>query len=364
MIRSRRIDQISVASYTIPTASPESDGTLQWDSTTLVAVHVRSGGLTGFGYSYADTATATLIHDHLAAVVRGRDALSTEDCWAAMIRSVRNLGRRGIAAMAISAVDNALWDLKAKLLGVPLAVLLGPVRENTAVYGSGGFTSYSIDELQEQLAGWVEAGIPRVKMKVGRDPRADGERVAEARKAIGSNCELFVDANGAYTRKLALEQAEIFSAVDVRWFEEPVSSDDLEGLRLIRDRAPSCMEIAAGEYGYELQYFDQMLVAGAVDVLQADATRCCGITGFIKASALCESRSIPLSAHTAPSLHAHLGCSLLPLRHVEYFFDHVRIESMLFDGFTASRDGALWPDLSRPGIGVELKIADAQRYAA
>ena len=324
-------------------------------------MHARSGGETGFGYSYADTATATLIRDHLAKIVRGGDPFAIDASWAAMIRSVRNLGRRGIAAMAISAVDNSLWDLKAKLLGISLVQLLGQVRNAAPVYGSGGFTSYSIDELQTELAGW---GLPRVKMKVGRDAHADRELVAAARQAIGPGSELFVDANGAYTRKLALEQAEIFSAYDVRWFEEPVSSDDLEGLRLLRDRAPSCMDIAAGEYGYELQYFDQMIAAGAVDVLQADATRCCGITGFIKTSAICESRSIPLSAHCAPSLHVALGCALLPMRHLEYFFDHVRIESMLFDGFAAPRDGALQPDLSRPGIGVELKVADAQRYAA
>lgn len=324
-------------------------------------MHVRAGGETGFGYTYADEATATLINDSLAGIVRDADPMSIDACWGAMIRHVRNIGRRGIAAMAISAIDNALWDLKSKLLGLPLVQLLGQVRDAAPVYGSGGFTSYSIDELQEHLAAWR---LPRVKMKVGRDPLADRDRVAAARKAIGPNCELFVDANGAYTRKLALEQAEIFSAYDVRWFEEPVSSDDLEALRLIRDRAPSCMEIAAGEYGYELQYFDQMIAAGAVDVLQADATRCCGITGFIKTSAICESRSIPLSAHCAPSLHVALGCALLPMRHLEYFFDHVRIESMLFDGFAAPRDGALYPDLSRPGIGVELKIADAERYAA
>ena len=305
-----------------------------------------------------------MIHESLASIVRGRDAMSIDSCWAAMIRSVRNLGRRGIAAMAISAVDNALWDLKAKLIGLPLVQLLGVVRDAAPVYGSGGFTSYSVDELQRQLGGWAGQGIPRVKMKVGRDARADRERVAAAREAIGKDCELFVDANGAYTRKLALEQAEIFSAYDVRWFEEPVSSDDLEGLRLMRDRAPACMDVAAGEYGYELLYFDQMIAAGAVDVLQADATRCCGITGFIKTSAICESRSMPLSAHCAPSLHVALGCALLPVRHLEYFFDHVRIESMLFDGFAPPRGGALRPDLSRPGLGVELKEKDAQRYAA
>ena len=327
-------------------------------------MHVQAGGETGFGYTYADEATATLIRDSLAGIVRGCDPMSIDACWGSMIRHVRNIGRRGIAAMAISAIDNALWDLKAKLLGIPLVELLGQVRDAVPVYGSGGFTSYTIDELQEQLAGWAQQGIARVKMKIGRDPRADRERVAAARKAIGAECQLFVDANGAYTRKLALEQAEIFSAYDVRWFEEPVSSDDLEGLRLIRDRAPACMEIAAGEYGYELQYFDQMIAAGAIDVLQADATRCCGITGFIKTSAICESRSMPLSAHCAPSLHLALGCALLPMRHLEYFFDHVRIESMLFDGFAAPQGGALQPDLSRPGIGVELKIADAQRYAA
>ncbi|MGA8808201.1 MAG: enolase C-terminal domain-like protein [Thermoanaerobaculia bacterium] len=355
------ITNLRVAAYTIPTATPESDGTAEWDSTTLVTVHVDAGGKTGFGYTYADVATATLIGDRLKNIVIGRDPFAIDAAWAAMIRSVRNLGRRGIAAMAISAVDNALWDLKAKLLGVPLVRLLGSVRDAAPVYGSGGFTSYSIDELKQQLVGWVADGIPRVKMKIGRDALADRERVAAARDAIG-NAELFVDANGAYSRKLALEQAEIVSAYDVRWFEEPVSSDDLDGLRLLRDRAPASMEIAAGEYGYEIMYFDQMIAAGAVDVLQADATRCCGITGFLKTSAICEARSIPLSAHCAPSLHRPLGCALLPLRHLEYFFDHARIESMLFDGFAAPTGGALLPDLSRLGLGVELKTQDAERF--
>ena len=350
------IESIEVAAYRVPTASPESDGTFEWDATTLVAVHASAGGKRGFGYSYADAATATFIKRHFVQLIADRDAMSIESCWAAMIRAVRNLGRRGVAAMAISAVDAALWDLKCKLLGLPLVTLLGQVRDAAPVYGSGGFTSYSIDELQQHLAAWE---LPRVKMKVGRDARADRERVRAAREAIGDGVELFVDANGAYTRKLALVQGEFFAAQGVTWFEEPVSSDDLDGLRWLRDKLP--MDIAAGEYGYELLYFEQMLPS--VDVLQADATRCLGITGFLKTSALCEARGTPLSAHCAPSLHAHAACALLPLRHIEYFFDHVRIESRYFDGFVEPVGGAIHPDLTRPGIGVELKETDIGSYA-
>jgi L-alanine-DL-glutamate epimerase-like enolase superfamily enzyme len=265
--------------------------------------------------------------------------------------------------MAISAVDVALWDLKARLLDLPLLTLLGSIRDQVAVYGSGGFTSYSIEQLQDQLAGWVHDGITRVKMKIGREPGHDLERVCAARQAIGSNAELFVDANGAYTRKLALTMAEQFAAYNVRWFEEPVSSDDLEGLRLLRDRAPAGMDIAAGEYGYDLFYFRRMLEAGAVDVLQADATRCGGYTGFLLVAALCQARSLLLSAHTAPSLHAHVCCTSIPVCHVEYFHDHVRIEQMLFDGALKPVRGALEPDLSLPGIGLAFKSADARRYA-
>jgi L-alanine-DL-glutamate epimerase-like enolase superfamily enzyme len=345
------IESLEVAAYTIPTATPESDGTFEWTSTTLVAVHASAGGKRGFGYSYADVATAAFIRAHFVELIAGRDPMSIESAWAAMIRAVRNLGRRGVAAMAISAVDAALWDLKCKLLGLPLVTLLGSVREAAPIYFSGGFTSYSIQQLQEQLAGW-----PRVKMKVGRDARADRERVRAVREAVGGDVELFVDANGAYSRKVALEQGRSFAEHDVRWYEEPVSSDDLDGLRFLRDRLP--MDIAAGEYGYELLYFENMI--DNVDVIQADATRCLGITGFLKTSALCEARGTPLSAHCAPSLHAHAACALLPLRHIEYFFDHARIESRYFDGFLEPENGAMHPDLSRPGIGVELKAIDLQ----
>ncbi len=358
------VSRFEVKSFTIPADFPESDGTLEWDRTTLVLVQVAGGGKQGMGYTYADTATAALIHNTLAPYIKGMDAMSPPAIYMAMWRRLRNLGRPGICSMAISAVDCALWDLKARLLGLPLVTLLGQVREAAPIYGSGGFTSYSDRRLAKQLSGWISQGIPRVKMKIGRDAQRDVERVRVARSAIGPQAELYVDANGAYSRKQALAQAERFAGFDVCWFEEPVSSDDLEGLCLIRDRAPALMDIAAGEYGYDIFYFRHMLSAGAVDVQQADVTRCGGVTGFLQVAALCQAHNIPLSGHTAPALHTHVACAATPFKNLEYFHDHVRIEQMLFDGLPQLVNGALRPDLSRPGLGLEFKRRDAERFAA
>jgi L-alanine-DL-glutamate epimerase-like enolase superfamily enzyme len=361
--RGVHVASVDVSAFIIPTDLPESDGTLEWNSTTLIVVQASGDGRTGVGYTYGDRAAASLVRTKLAEIVVGADAMNVETSYVAMMQAVRNLGRQGVAATAISAVDVALWDLKARLLDLPLVSLLGAVREAVPVYGSGGFTSYSAEQLQLQLGGWVAEGIGAVKMKVGRDAAADRHRVALARDAIGPDAQLFVDANGAYDRKRALAQAEAFARHEVSWFEEPVSSDDLDGLRLLRDRAPNGMDIVAGEYGYDIQYFRTMAAAGAVDVLQADATRCGGVTGFLKACTICDAWSLPMSSHTAPSLHAHLCCAASRIRNLEYFHDHVRIEQMLFDGALVPSRGLLRPDLSRPGLGIEFKRRDAERFA-
>ncbi len=356
------IDGLRTEAYTIPTDEPESDGTLDWKQTTLVVVRAQAGGQEAVGFTYADVATAHLVDELLKRQVVDRNALDIPRAWGVMTHAIRNLGRPGICSMAIAAVDNALWDLKGRLLELPVASLLGAARDSVPIYGSGGFTSYSVAKLTNQLSGWVAEGIPRVKMKIGRHPDEDPGRVQAVRQAIGPDVELFVDANGAYSRKQALQLAPTFADSGASWFEEPVSSDDLEGLRLIRDRAPAAMEIAAGEYGYDARYFRRMLEASAVDVLQADATRCAGITGFLQAADLCGAFGLDLSAHCAPSVHLHPCCAVQRLRHLEYFHDHVRIERMLFDGVAVPRHGTLRPDLSRPGLGLDLKTADAEQF--
>jgi L-alanine-DL-glutamate epimerase-like enolase superfamily enzyme len=356
------IEEVAVSAYTVPTDRPESDATFEWDETTVVVVEVAAGGKRGLGFSYTSEAATWLIERQLAPQITGRDAMDVPAAWQAMVAAVRNVGLPGIAAAAISAVDVALWDLKARLLDLPLVRLLGAARESVPVYGSGGFTSYGDAALDEQLAAWTAAGIDQVKIKVGRTPQEDLARIEAARDAIGPDVALFVDANGAYAAKQALALAREFARYDVTWFEEPVPSGDLDGLRLLRERAPLGMAIAAGEYGYDAFYFRRMLQAGAVDVLQADATRCLGITGFLAASALADAFGVPLSAHTAPALHLHVSCAVRNVRNIEWFHDHVRIEPLFFDGVVPPDSGILRPDLSRPGLGLELKRADAERY--
>lgn len=359
------VDRLDLAVFTVPTEAPEADGTLTWEATTVVVTQPWVGEVRGLGFTYGSAACAPLIAELLAGVVVGSDALDVAGTWARMVAAVRNAGRPGVASTAIAAVDIALWDLKARLLDLPLARLLGMARDSAPIYGSGGFTSYSDRELAAQLGGWVhDLGIPRVKMKIGTDrgacPEADLKRIGRAREAIGADAALFVDANGAYCAKEAVRLARQLGGLGVTWFEEPVSSDDLAGLHEVRGLVDA--EVAAGEYGYDLAYFERMCAAGAVDVLQADASRCGGITDWLRAAAVAAAHGLELSAHCAQSLHLHPACSIPNLRHLEYFHDHARVDRLLFEGVAEPCGGALRPDLSRAGIGLELKEADAERW--
>jgi L-alanine-DL-glutamate epimerase-like enolase superfamily enzyme len=357
-----KITNGSVTLYTVPTDAPEADGTFAWKSTSTVLIELESGAVKALGYSYADAGTAAVADKLLKEIVVGSDALRHPETLQKMLRAIRNLGETGIAMMAVSAIDNALWDLRARLAGLPLVSLLGQVRSAIPVYGSGGFTSYSDEQLSTQLGNWAKQGFASVKMKIGTDPSKDPGRVHEARKAIGKDCHLFVDANGAYKVTQALELAHRFAEDGVRWFEEPVSSDNLVGLRQVRERAPLGMDIAAGEYGYNSFYFRSMLDAEAVTVLQADCTRCGGISGFLDAAALCWSHNLPLSSHCGPSVHLHVCCAVARAIHMEFFHDHARIERMFFEGFCEPVKGCMTPDLSRPGMGLELKRQDVSKF--
>ncbi len=359
------VTAVDTAVYVIPTDAPEADGTLAWDKTTMVVVTAHAGGEQGLGWSYASAAAQTVITEMLADVVTGRSAFDIAGTTEAMTRQVRNIGRPGVAATAISAVDIALWDLKARLLGRSLTDLLGRAGQEVPVYGSGGFTSYDDTQTRQQLSEWAEKErIPRVKIKIGEswggNERRDIARAELAREIIGTDTELYVDANGGYSVGQAVRVADELSAIGVTWFEEPVSSQDLAGLAAVREQVRP--DVAAGEYSWSLADSARLIGAGAVDCLQIDVTRCGGISEFLRGAALAAAHNLQVSGHCAPNLHAHVGAAVPNLRHVEYFHDHQRIEGMFFDGTLDPSGGAMRPDPDRPGHGLVLRVADAERY--
>lgn len=281
-----------------------------------------------------------------------------------MRRAIRNLGRPGLVSCALSAVDIALWDAAARSLELPLGRLLGRVRDDAAVYGSGGFTTFSDGELVAQLDDWVRRRrIPRVKIKIGESwgsrTRRDLDRVAVTRDKVGDDVEIFVDANGAYQVGQARRIAERLLEWGVTWFEEPVSSDDLPGLAAVR--FPGGPDIAAGEYGYDLPYFARMVPV--VDCLQVDVTRCGGYTEWARAAAVAAAANRDVSAHCAPNLSAHAAVATPNFRHIEWFADHDRIERALFDGCLDPSGGTVTPSMSVPGHGLTFRPEAAAEYA-
>jgi L-alanine-DL-glutamate epimerase-like enolase superfamily enzyme len=360
------VEAVDATVLTVPTDAPEGDGTLTWNATTVVLVEVRCGGVTGLGWTYGPAACAGVVHDLLADVVQGRCVLDVGAAFDAMVRAVRNAPRVGAVGYAISAVDVALWDLKARLLGLPLHRLLGAVREAVPVYGSGGFTTYDDGQLADQLAAWMLQQLPRVKIKIGESwggaEARDLYRIAQTREQVGPDVELYVDANGGYGRKQAVRVMEAAIEWDVRWFEEPVSSDDLVGLRMVRNAVRP--DVAAGEYGVDLTYFQRMCAAEAVDCLQVDASRCGGISEWMRAAAVAAAHHLQVSGHCAPHLHAHVAAATPNFRHLEWFHDHVRIEHMLFDGTLDPTGGVIRPDPRAPGHGLTVRDGIVERYRA
>ncbi len=350
-----RVESVTCGVHRFPTPEPEADGTLTWDATTAVTVQVRAGGETGLGWTYSSPAAAAVVDAHLADAVTGRPAADVPGAWAAMVRACRNLGTRGLVMQAISAVDIALSDLAARLAGLPLCTLFGTVREAVPVYGSGGFTSYDAAQLDAQLDGWLAAGCRAVKIKVGEswgaEPGRDLRRVRQVRDRVGEGVEVMVDANGGYDRGQARRMGAAFDDLCVTWFEEPVTSDDLDGLAAVR-AAVRC-DVAAGEYvsvGY-----DAAALCPVVDCLQLDATRCGGYTGWRAAAAVAAAAGLDVSAHCAPALHLAVAAAVPNVRHVEWFVDHARLEPRLVEGVPPVADGVMRLDRSAVGHGMRLR---------
>ncbi|MEU8887995.1 enolase C-terminal domain-like protein [Streptomyces sp. NPDC048442] len=358
------LEQLEVSCFLVPTDAPEADGTLSWETTPVVVAEARTTDTTyGTGWTYAPAAAGALIVQELAPLVLGLDVFDVPAAHRTMCRALRNYAVPGLTSAAVSAVDIALWDLKARLLGLPLSRLLGAARRELPVYGSGGFTTYHDTHLASQLAGWVHGqGIERVKIRIGeswgRAVVRDLERVRLAREVIGLQAELYVDASGAYNRKQAVRIGGPLAEHGVGWFEDPVPPEDLAGLRVVRD-AVVC-DVAAGGHG--LADCARMVTAGAVDCLLLDVTRGGGVTGFLRAAALAQAHGLEVSTRGAPHAQAHVAAAVPNLRHVEWFHDHVRVEAMLFDGALDPTGGTIRTSGSAPGHGLTLRHEEAEPY--
>lgn len=298
-----RIDRVTATSYRVPTATPEQDGTLDWDATTAVVVHLAAGDDEGVGWTYSGTAAHTVISDLLTDVLVGRDPAGVTALWEDMRRACRNVGIRGLVMQAISAVDIALWDLAGRRAGRPVHKLFGADGAAVPIYRSGGFTNLTERQLADEIAERQAAGCQAMKIKIGRDDARDRERIEQVR-GVAPGVELMVDANGAYTRGRAGRMGHLLDELGVVWFEEPVSSDDVEGLALLR--AGLRCDVTAGEY-------------------VSDA-------------------------------YGGVG----NLRHVEWFVDHVRLEPMLWVGVPRAADGTVAPNAA-PGHGLRLR-PEAEEY--
>jgi L-alanine-DL-glutamate epimerase-like enolase superfamily enzyme len=360
------VTRVESRAYSILTDQAEADGTLAWSSTTVVVAQVVAGDVTGTGWTYGSKGCQAVIDGEIARAITGANPEDVPGLHEAMVRACRNLGRPGLAGYAISAVDIALWDLKARLMGVSLTSLFGRCREAVPIYGSGGFTTYDDQTTVSQLEYWVkDLEVAAVKIKIGEDwggrMERDMARVELARQTVGEGVELMVDANGGYRRKQAVRMGRRLAADHgVDWFEEPVSSDDLTGLREVREQAP--LDIAAGEYGFDEPYFARMVEAGAVDCLQIDVTRCGGYTAWQRIAALAAAHNLDVSGHCAPHLHSHVAASVPNLRHVEYFHDHARADPMLFDGLPAACGGVVSASGDSIGHGMTLREGDGEVF--
>jgi L-alanine-DL-glutamate epimerase-like enolase superfamily enzyme len=351
------ISSVTAAVRRFPLPEPESDATLTWDATTAVTVTLEAGGHTGVGWTYSSPAAAVVIAEHFSDVVYGHDAFDIAGGWEAMHRAARNLGTRGLVMQALSAIDIAWWDLKARLLDVSLVDLFGATRDRVPIYGSGGFTTLTRGQLEEQVGWWRSVGCHAMKIKIGEawGTRLDRDlkRVHELRRLAGDDVNLMVDANGGYTVAQARRVGAALDDLGVVWFEEPVSSDDVAGLASVR-AAVRC-DVTAGEYAADAYEIGHLLPV--VDCLQLDATRCGGYTGFLAGAAMARARNLQVSAHCAPALHAPVAAAVTNLRHIEWFADHARLEPRLVVGAPEPVNGELPVHRDGPGHGMSLRAA-------
>tara|TARA_B100000949_G_scaffold15701_1_gene12208 strand:- start:643 stop:1749 length:1107 start_codon:yes stop_codon:yes gene_type:complete len=344
---------------TIPTPKEGSGGRGQ------IFVHIKTDeDIEGLGMTYASPGVIDVIENSLKSELVGKDPLDIEQLWNDMYWKVRGYGRKGIAFCAISAIDIGLWDLKGKYVNLPLYKLLGAYTDSVPVYGSGGWTNFSEKELLEEMTRYVSDGIPRVKMKVGKDfgssEREDIERVAAVRKIVGDDVSIYIDANNGYYRKQAIYMAKEFEQFQVGWFEEPLIPDDIDGMAEI-SKATS-IPIATGEHEYTKYGFRDLISRGGADIVQPDIGRVGGVTEWMKVAHLAHSFNLPVAPHALQLAHLHVACATPNLKVVEYMNVSLEGDKLWYVDFPKQKNGYWSPFHDKPGLGLELDHYSVVKY--
>ena len=320
-------------------------------------VHIHTDeGIEGLGIGQASPGVRQVIEAGFKGLILGQDPFDIEKIWNSMYWHASGYGRKGLAICALSAVDIGLWDLKAKALGLPLYKLLGPFTDSVPIYGAGGWTNFTQDELVAEAAAFVEQGIKRVKIKVGKDfgtsEREDIQRLAAVRRAVGDDVTIYVDANQGYYAKQAIYMAHEFEQFQVGWFEEPVLADDIQGLAEIRQAIS--IPVAAGEQESTKSGFRELIARGGVDIVQPDVARVGGVTEWMKVAHLADAFNLPISPHAVQLVHLHTTCAIPNLKVMEYTNTALEGDRIWYTEFPQQRDGMWSPDPSKPGLGLEL----------
>jgi L-alanine-DL-glutamate epimerase-like enolase superfamily enzyme len=357
-----KIKSVNVHLVSLPLKNAVADSWRRVESVGYTIVRIATDqGLEGHAVTYRDGsgghAIRSLVNHGIAPRLIGRNPLETEVIWQELVQCFRGIGRKGLTFCALSVIDIALWDLKGKILGLPLYRLLGGNNPKVPVYASGGWTSHSDDALVAEARGMVGQGYGTIKIKVGVEggdnPKRDIRRVHMVREAIGPDVALLLDANNCWDTATGVRFANSVRDCDIFFLEEPVIADDIPGLA--RFKRGTDVPLATGEHEYTKYGVRDLVLAEAADVIQVDATRTGGITEVLKIAAIIQAWNLKFAPHSMPYMHMHLVAALP---------NSLFVESLnLYEGLTAhvyrnapvpSGSYLQIPDL--PGLGLELNM--------
>jgi L-alanine-DL-glutamate epimerase-like enolase superfamily enzyme len=356
-----KIRKVDVHLVSGPVPGGLADATRKVETIGFVIVRVTTDqGLEGIGVTYHEVggeATCELINRNMAPKLIGRDPLETEAIWQELFHYLRGIGRKGLMFCALSAIDIALWDLKGKIVDLPLCKLLGGARTKVPVYASGGWTSYSDEELVDEIEGMIARGFTAVKFKVGFDGgqnlRRDAERVRKVREAVGPDIKLLVDANNSFDAATAVQLANRIREYDITLFEEPVFADDIPGLA--RFKRGTDIPLATGEHEYTKFGVRDLLIHEAADIVQVDGARAGGYTEMLKCAALTQAWNVKFAPHAMENVHLQLAAAVPNALFLERLLMFEDLTALVFRDAPLPIGGFMHvPNL--PGLGLELNM--------